>query len=134
MMVARAWREQQTRYRIIGTQCGKCEHLSYPPRRVCPECKSREYESFAFKGEGIIVTFTQIYSVPEGHEEDVPITLGIIQLDEGPSMLSQIVDYDKLAIGDEVEMVLRKVDSHHKEQVIHYAAKFRPKATWEISE
>ena len=127
IMVARAWREQKTRYRIVGTQCMKCNTLSYPPRKVCPKCKNREYKNFQFKGEGTLQSFTHIYSAPSGYEKNVPITLGLVKLDEGPLMMTQIVDYDKLKIGDKIEYVFRKVCSHGKSDVIDYAAKFRPK-------
>lgn len=131
-MVARAWREQITRYRVVGTKCTDCGELSFPPRRVCPKCKSRKWSDFTFKGDGTLQTYTRMYSVPKGHEEDVPITIGIVSLEEGPEIMAQIVDYETLKIGEEVEYVFRKVDSHTKNDVIHYAAKFRPKATWNI--
>ncbi len=126
-MVARAWREQKTRYRILGTKCKKCGTLSYPPRKVCPTCKSREYEDYQFKGEGEILTFTEIYSAPKDFNEFIPITIGLIKLDEGPKILSQIVDFENIKIGDRVESVFRKICSHGKNDVIDYGAKFRPK-------
>ena len=38
MAVARFWRENASRYNLIGTKCGVCGRAYFPPRSVCPTC------------------------------------------------------------------------------------------------
>ncbi|MFQ5920105.1 MAG: Zn-ribbon domain-containing OB-fold protein, partial [Thermoplasmata archaeon] len=38
MAIPRFWREIQSRYNLVGTQCGNCGTLDFPPRDVCPKC------------------------------------------------------------------------------------------------
>jgi uncharacterized OB-fold protein len=56
-----------------------------------------------------------------------PYAVGIIELDEGAKITAQIVDCDvnELNIGDEVEVVFRKIREDGKEGVISYGYKFK---------
>ena len=38
--ISRHWRLKQQRYRLVGKVCPDCGAKLFPPRGVCPECKS----------------------------------------------------------------------------------------------
>ena len=53
MAVARFWRENASRYNLIGTKCGVCGRAYFPPRSVCPTCHRQsigKMEPYKLKG------------------------------------------------------------------------------------
>ncbi|MCB0108912.1 MAG: Zn-ribbon domain-containing OB-fold protein [Caldilineaceae bacterium] len=79
-------------------------------------------------GTGTIYSFSIMYSVPQGFEEQKPYVIAIVQLDEGPMVTAQLTDInqDDVAIGQRVEMVTRKLREEGTEGQIIYGYKFRP--------
>ncbi|MCC6168479.1 MAG: Zn-ribbon domain-containing OB-fold protein [Caldilineaceae bacterium] len=79
-------------------------------------------------GHGEVYTFSTMYNVPKGFEDQAPYTVAIIQLDEGPRVTAQLTDvnHDQVRIGMRVEMVTRKLKEDGAEGQIIYGYKFRP--------
>lgn len=86
---------------LIG-RCPDCDEAFFPPGRVCPHCAgSAEMEDSP--GRGRLYSFTRQYRTAPGF--DVPVVMGLIELDEGPRVLTRIdAEYDELAIGDRIEI------------------------------
>ena len=128
MEIARHWRLNQQRYRLVGEECSK-GHKVFPPRDVCPECKNHAKGPFQFSGKGEVYSHTTIYEAPTGHEGNVPYTVALVKLDEGPMVTAQLTDVDasEVQIGMPVEMVTRKLrDDGDERGMIVYGYKFRP--------
>lgn len=85
-------------------------------------------QSRTLSGTGTIYSFSIMYNVPHGFEEQKPYVIAIIQLDEGPMVTAQLTDinHDEVAIGQRVEMVTRKLREEGGEGQIIYGYKFRP--------
>jgi hypothetical protein len=128
MELARNWRLKDQRYRLEGTICKNCGAKFFPPRDVCAECKSTDMQPHEFDGHGTLYSFTTLYQAPLGYEGQVPYSIGIIKLDEGPMVEAQLTDAnaEDLKIGQRVEMVTRKLREHGAEGLIVYGYKFRP--------
>lgn len=79
-------------------------------------------------GTGTVYTFSVMYNVPQGYEEQKPYVIAIVQLDEGPMVTAQLTDvaHDDVTIGMPVEMVTRKLREEGTEGQIVYGYKFRP--------
>ena len=79
-------------------------------------------------GAGEVFSFSTMYSVPQGYEDQKPYTIAIIQLDEGPMVTAQMTDVAAVdvSIGMRVEMVTRKLREDGDEGQIVYGYKFRP--------
>jgi uncharacterized protein len=79
-------------------------------------------------GRGEIYSFTIMYNVPQGFEEQKPYTVALIKLDEGPMVTAQLTDVvsSEVKIGMRVEMVTRKLREDGDEGQIIYGYKFRP--------
>jgi len=84
--------------------------------------------SAALSGHGKIFSFTTMYNVPQGYEDQKPYTVALIKLDEGPMVTAQLTDIDAsdVKIGMRVEMVTRKLREEGNEGQIIYGYKFRP--------
>jgi uncharacterized protein len=79
-------------------------------------------------GRGEIYSYTIMYNVPQGFEDQKPYTVALVKLDEGPMVTAQLTDIDhkEVAIGLRVEMVTRKLREDGAEGQIIYGYKFRP--------
>jgi uncharacterized OB-fold protein len=79
-------------------------------------------------GYGEVYSFTTMYNVPQGFEEQKPYTVALVKLDEGPMVTAQLTDVNSanVKIGLRVEMVTRKLREDGNEGQIIYGYKFRP--------
>ena len=127
--VAFHWRRYRERYRLLGTKCDNCGKIFFPLRTICPNCRREgRPQSLSFSGKGKVYAFTIIHVPPEGFESFIPYAVGLIQLDEGPKVTSQIVDCnpEDIYIGMPVEFCFRKLREQGNEGIICYGFKFRP--------
>lgn len=79
-------------------------------------------------GHGEVFSFTTMYNVPQGYEDQKPYTVALVKLDEGPMVTAQLTDVNAgdIRIGMRVEMVTRKLREEGDEGQIIYGYKFRP--------
>jgi len=129
MEIPRHWRLKQQRYALMGEVCPHCDAKIFPPRDVCPECKSEAKTPYAFSGRGEVYSYTTIYEAPSGYDANAPYTVALVKLNEGPMITAQLTDVDaaEVQIGMPVEMVTRKMrDDGDERGMIVYGYKFRP--------
>jgi uncharacterized OB-fold protein len=129
MEVPRHWRLKQQRYALVGEVCPHCEKKIFPPRDVCPYCGGEAKTQFAFSGKGKVYSYTVMYDAPAGYEENLPYTVAIVALDEGPKVTAQLTDLGEqpVEIGMPVEMVTRRIRQDGDERgMLVYGYKFRP--------
>lgn len=128
MSVPRYWREIPRRTRLEAVRCSNCGTVFYPPRGRCSKCGSENLERYLLPEQGELVTFTVVRSPPKGFERSTPYVMGIIKLDDGTMVTSQITDIEpeEVNIGMRVEAVFRKVVEDGDSGIIEYAIKFRP--------
>lgn len=79
--------------RVLAIQrCGDCATHFFYPRPMCPSCLSRNVHWIDAKGTGRLHTFVINHRPPRKFPLPGPIVIGIVELDEGPRLLTQIVD------------------------------------------
>jgi len=124
--VSAPWRRYKARYCLIGKRCKDCGALYFPPVIYCKKCGSKNLEDYTFSGKGKIFSYTIIRTPPAGFEERASYAIGIIQLEEGPKVLGEIIAEEKdLDIGKEVRAVFRKIFTSNSKGIIHYALKWK---------
>ena len=131
MDIPRYWRLREQRYQLQGTVCSDCGYYSFPPRPVCPRCKSRNMQPYRFKGRGYVYSYSTVYQAPDAFNKQVPYMVALIDLEEGPRItarLTDILDSD-IKIGMPVEMVIRKIYEDGDNGPIQYGYMFRPLLT-----
>jgi uncharacterized OB-fold protein len=129
MEIARHWRLKKQRYALVGEVCPHCQAKIFPPRDVCPECGGEAKTEFQFSGKGEVYSFTVMHDAPAGFEDNIPYTVALVKLDEGPMVTAQLTDLGEQAIqiGMPVEMVTRKIRNDGDEKgMLVYGYKFRP--------
>jgi len=120
------WRLKESKYRMVGTKCGTCSSLYFPPRNFCPKCRrDGKIEPFRFSGNGEIASYTIIRTAPSGFEKQTPYAVAIIKLEEGPSITGQVVgDINAVEIGKLVRPVFRRMYEDGDCGLINYGIKF----------
>jgi uncharacterized OB-fold protein len=125
MISARYAREIPQRYRLEAGKCTGCGRVSFPPRRVCPDCSSKECETVSLNAEGKIITYTVIRVASEKFAKQTPFAVGIVELADGVRITTQIADVDveTLSVGQRVRMVFRKIQEDGHAGVLCYGYK-----------
>jgi len=120
------WRLKKSKYNLVGTKCTNCNKVYFPPRTLCPDCRSKgKVEDYKFEGKGKILTHTVIRVAPAGFEKQAPYAVGIIELENGVKISGQIVgDITKIKTGMNVRAVFRKMFEDGDEGFISYGLKW----------
>jgi uncharacterized OB-fold protein len=129
MEVPRHWRLQKQRYGLVGEVSPNCDAKIFPARDVCPECGGEAKEPFRFSGKGEVYSYTVMNSAPAGFESNLPYTVALVKLAEGPTVTAQLTDLGEkpVKIGMPVEMVTRRIKQDGDERgMLIYGYKFRP--------
>jgi hypothetical protein len=98
--------------------------MRFYPRAVCPSCLSSATEWVRARGRGTVYSFTVTHqSQAPGFRGELPYVLAIVELDEGPRLMTNIVGCapDAVRIGLPVEVVFEDVTPEVT------LAKFRPR-------
>ena len=92
------------REELLLSRCRECGRRFYYPRRLCPHCGGSSVEMEASAGQGSVFSHSQVEVSFYGKawESQLPYTVILVDLDEGPRMLSRLVGRDAIAIGDRV--------------------------------
>ena len=80
--------------KLLGLKCRSCGIVTVPPKMVCRSCASPELEITELKGTGRIQTFTTCNVAAEGREEEVPYIITLVELDEGPWIMGNLIGVD----------------------------------------
>jgi len=129
MEIPRHWRLKKQRYALVGEVCPHCQAKIFPPRDVCPYCSGEAKTPYQFSGQGEVYSYTVMNDAPAGFEENVPYTVAVVKLAEGPMVTAQLTDLgaEPVKIGMPVEMVTRRIRSDGNDRgMIVYGYKFRP--------
>ncbi len=89
-------------------RCADCGEHQFYPRIICSYCTSDQIEWVVSQGQGELISYTVVRrAVSDAYAAEVPYVIGIIQLAEGPTMMSSLVDCDceNVAVGAKVEVV-----------------------------
>lgn len=128
MSVPKYWREIPHRYRLEAGKCTTCGKISFPDRRVCPDCGGREFETIQLQRQGKLLTYTIIHVGPSRFADQVPYAVGIVELPEGVRLLCQVADCnpEKLQIGMPVRIEFRRISEEGEAGIINYGYKCVP--------
>ncbi len=72
-------------------RCGACNEAYFYPRNFCPNCLSSDVAWFQASGRGRLHTFTIVHVTGPNPVLPVPYVLAMIELEEGPCLMSNLV-------------------------------------------
>ena len=86
--------------KLVLQRCQSCGHVVFYPRTHCDACQSNQLVWENASGAGTIASYTVVRRGVSADFE-APYVIALIDLAEGPRMMSQVVDTapDALAVG-----------------------------------
>ena len=104
--------------RLVIQQCKACGTNRFPATHYCANCQSDSYDWVESSGKGKVFSWIIVnHPVPGDIWGDaVPYAVGLIELDEGVRMVSNIIDCDhKKIVGDmRVEVTFEQAGDEFK--------------------
>lgn len=95
--------EASAKGRFLLPHCRACNRAHWYPRAMCPLCGGPDVEWREASGRGTV------YSVSVARRANPPYALAYVTLEEGPTMMTNIVDcdLDTVTIGQAVKVVFK---------------------------
>ena len=82
-------------HRLKLPHCSRCGQFWFPPSCLCPNCLYDGFHWQEVSGRGRVHSFVVFHRVYQpAFARDVPYVVALIELDEGPRMLSNVIDVD----------------------------------------
>ncbi|MGE0821844.1 MAG: Zn-ribbon domain-containing OB-fold protein [Candidatus Binatia bacterium] len=104
--------EAAKRHEFVAQKCRACGYMHLPPGPVCTNCLSDDQEWVRLSGKGTVNSFGVYHQLwHPGFKDEIPYNVALIELSEGPQIISQVVGCanDELACGIEVEVTFDDV-------------------------
>jgi uncharacterized OB-fold protein len=115
-----AWREG----RLLIQHCEGCGRSVFYPRPMCPHCWCDRLEDRTASGKGRIVSYSLVHRPNDpAFNDEVPIVLAEVALDEGALLIARVVDCDSTQVrsGHRVRLPPREVCVRYPLPVFHLA-------------
>lgn len=110
----RSFWEGCNREELLLAHCDDCGLDFYYPRLACPHCGSRALSWRRSSGKGRVFSFSHVEMSFHGPswESQLPYTVVIVDLEEGPRMVSRLVGDGRAVVqsGDPVAVVFPEFD------------------------
>ena len=98
--------------KLLLPRCDDCGQYHFMPRALCPHCRSENWAWVEASGDGVIHSYTIAHrGAGPAFKDDAPYAVAIIELAEGPRMMSNIItdDLDRIAVEGAVRVAFDAV-------------------------
>ena len=93
-------------------RCDQCAHVYFPPRPFCPACASRAVSILRASGRATLYSYVINHTPVPGFTP--PYAIAVVELEEGPRMMTNIVDCpqtpEALQLDMPLEITFQKLD------------------------
>src|SRR5207244_12635432 len=97
---------------LLQLSCA-CANVYFPPRPFFPSCASRKVRVFTARGNATLYSYV-INQPPAAPGFTPPYAIAVVELDEGPRMMSNIIDCpqtpEALELDMKLEVAFEKLD------------------------
>jgi uncharacterized OB-fold protein len=73
-------------------RCDDCSSVYFPPRPFCPACSSRSVRAFAASGRASLHSYIINHRAMPNSGFEAPYAIAVVALEEGPRMMTNIVE------------------------------------------
>jgi hypothetical protein len=108
---SRSYWEACNQGRLVLQQCAACGHVQHYHRILCTGCGADRLTEVDASGRGSVRSFTVIRrAVSSAFDADVPYVVALVELAEGPTMMSNLVEspLERICIGAPVELTFER--------------------------
>jgi uncharacterized protein len=98
--------------KLLMPRCDACGNYWFPPSLLCPHCNATNWTWTSTSGRGRIFSYVVYHRIYHpGFADEVPYAVAVIELDEGPRMVSNVIGIapDKLACDLRVQVVYQPI-------------------------
>jgi uncharacterized OB-fold protein len=85
-------------------RCTVCSHVYFPPRPFCPQCAAQHIQVFRASGRATLYSYVIHHRPTPGFTP--PYSIAVVQLEEGPRMMTNIVDIEQTPEALQLDMPL----------------------------
>jgi uncharacterized OB-fold protein len=105
------WWEAMDEGKLMIQRCKSCQTLRHPPRPMCGECQSLEWDAIESTLDGEVFSFTTLH-YPKVPGYDYPLTCAVINLAEGTRIVANVVgvEPEEVHIGMKLKGKIEQVD------------------------
>ena len=97
---------------LLLQRCDACHSAYFPPRPFCPSCASRAVSVFRASGRATLYSYVISHRPAPGFTP--PYAIAVVELDEGPRMMTNIVGCpqtpEALVLDMPLEVVFEPID------------------------
>lgn len=100
--------------RLLLQRCRSCGCVHYYQQQLCRHCGAEDLVHEPASGRGTVYSFSVVYRAPgPAFKEDVPYAVLLVELAEGPRMISTYTGgpVEDVSFGMDVELVFEKVSA-----------------------
>ena len=76
---------------LMLQRCHACGEPYFYPRPICPACGSTDVEWFTASGQATLYSYVINHRPAPGFEDEAPYAIAVVQLAEGPRMMTSLV-------------------------------------------
>jgi uncharacterized OB-fold protein len=100
---------------LLLQSCDACSKVYFPPRPFCPACGSRQVSVAAASGKAKLYSYVIHHRPVAGFTP--PYAIAVVELDEGPRMMTNIVDCPQTPEALVLDMKLEVVFEQQTDQI-----------------
>jgi uncharacterized OB-fold protein len=89
---------------LILQRCIDTGKAYFPPRPFSPYTGSRNVETFRASGKGILYSYVINHRAPANFILEPPFAIAVVELEEGPRMMTNIIDCEQTPEALELDM------------------------------
>ncbi len=103
------WWQQAAAGHLAIQRCKACDRLRHPPRPMCGDCRSEEWDFIHSSGRGTVCSYTVLHH-PRFPGYEYPLIIVLIDLEEGTRFTAQLIDCEpgQVRFDMPVEMLIQE--------------------------
>jgi uncharacterized OB-fold protein/acyl dehydratase len=102
--------EGAAEHKLLIQRCTSCSQLRHPPGPMCPNCHSTEWDTVESTGRGTVHSYV-VNHYPQVPAFDYPLLVGLIDLEEGTRLVSNLVDIEPADVVIGMPVAVRWLDA-----------------------
>jgi len=100
---------------LLLQECGDCKTIYFPPRPFCPKCGSRKVIVFPASGKATLYSYIISHMPTPGF--DGPQSIAVVTLEEGPRMMTNIINCQQSEEVLQLDMPLQVVFEKQSDEI-----------------
>lgn len=91
------------------SSCNSCGALRHPPGPLCPACHAADRGHVLASGRGRVFSYL-VHHAPQLPGKELPLSIVLVELEEGVRMVGELVGGEEVAVGDPVSVEYDDID------------------------